>query len=534
MSETLVKNTHRTLLGGNLDVVSALKLHSIGFSANTNDPLNDGSLINSTAYIQYWSRGGTKEVLNAEIDDYASAQANDSQSVLVSNIKDLYGTTDTLPSSFSTQIVPQIPETRQSLSTITPTIGQGSSQFTNPIQNTSLVNSEFGGKSLYDVSTENAELLKPGNPSGVVKYTYKGKAEPFPVNNGKGSAGRSPQASLPKQKGMWQFLFNPSEIELEAGPEFISSEVWGVSDKANSGQPLHWSHNKNAKLVFNSVILNGYVFGRKVEELEQGILELFMARESEGQSGPPVLEFVWGNKIFGPCVIRDISIKEKMWDEGEVVNAELSFTLEQIPEWTINDGFVDIARPSKVPSADFITDLVGQAGTTPSPAELPPADGSGAKPDPASGQKPASGPLAFTTCKAIQSDRDAALKLATSIENAPADLYYGTLTSTVTAYTNLYDKYSKSSFYSADINKNVAAKCKTPGKFQAEYNNYKNGTLVAGGRSVPTDAELIKKSRELRLGMAGCASGIATAMGNVFESRCKQFRANPNNRSERI
>jgi hypothetical protein len=147
---------------------------------------------------------------------------------------------------------------------------------------------------------------------------------------------------------MWQFLFNPSELELELGPEFKNAETWGVSDKGNSGQPLHWSHNKNAVLKFNSVLLNGFIFGRKVEALEQGLIELFMARDDAGQHGPHILEFVWGKRVFGPCVIKNVNIKEKMWDEGEVVNAEVSFTLEQIPEWTINDGFVDVARPGRL------------------------------------------------------------------------------------------------------------------------------------------------------------------------------------------
>jgi hypothetical protein len=172
---------------------------------------------------------------------------------------------------------------------------------------------------------------------------------------------------------MWQFLFNPSELELEAGPEFKTAETWGVSDKSNSGQPLHWSHNKNAQLKFNSVLLNGFVFGRKVEALEQGLLELFMARDGDGQDGPHVLEFVWGKRVFGPCVIKNVSVKEKQWDEGQVVNAELSFTLEQVPEWTINDGFVDVARPGRQPT-------VASPSTPSASAETPPKTGESSQP----------------------------------------------------------------------------------------------------------------------------------------------------------
>jgi hypothetical protein len=75
---------------------------------------------------------------------------------------------------------------------------------------------------------------------------------------------------------------------------------------------------------------------------------LFEARDGEnGADGPPVLEFVWGQRVFGPCVIQNIQVREKAWDKGLLVNAEVSFDLEQVPEWTINDEFVDVLRPGR-------------------------------------------------------------------------------------------------------------------------------------------------------------------------------------------
>jgi hypothetical protein len=206
------------------------------------------------------------------------------------------------------------------------------------------------------------------------KIAYSGAA----MNGGGGGGAGAGNAS---ESAMWQFLFNPAELELDVGPEFKSSETWGVSDKGNSGQPLHWSHNTNAQLKFNSVLLNGYVFGRKVEALEQGLVELFMARDGQGQHGPYILEFVWGKRVFGPCVIKNVNIKEKMWDEGEVVNAELSFTLEQVPEWTINDGFVDVARPGRLAVEG---DPTKTSTTTTTTGQDKPSPGSGGQP----GQKP--------------------------------------------------------------------------------------------------------------------------------------------------
>jgi hypothetical protein len=123
--------------------------------------------------------------------------------------------------------------------------------------------------------------VKSANPNGFLNTAANvGKAliglpQGKPEYSGQAAGGGSGASSAPVGEMMWQFLFNPSELELELGPEFKNAEVWGVSDKGNSGQPLHWSHNKNAQLKFNSVLLNGYVFGRKVEVLEQGLIELF-------------------------------------------------------------------------------------------------------------------------------------------------------------------------------------------------------------------------------------------------------------------
>lgn len=150
-------------------------------------------------------------------------------------------------------------------------------------------------------------------------------------------------------EGMWQFMFNPGELSLSVGPQFASSETWGVSDEPNAGQPLHWTNHKNAELRFSKVLLNGYIFKKSVESLEQGIIELFMKTPTnDATHGPRVLEFVWGKRCFGPCVIKDIQITEKMWDNGLLVNAEVSFTLVRVPEWTINDGQVSAYDPSSL------------------------------------------------------------------------------------------------------------------------------------------------------------------------------------------
>jgi hypothetical protein len=427
--EKPVYSSHRSLLGGNLDVASALD--SIEFAIK--GPLGDGALRNSVAYIRYWSRPGSKttaETSSQTVDATQIDPALDPQLQTAEQLRNAWYDGGELPDNtfieYSTSLsnevdasdwytvstgverdedgniirgvsqtvfTPANTDRQKALAQEIPTTRVGTETV-----NTNIVGNSFqvdtGSTSSTTSRQSGVGQLKPANPNGFVNTISKiGRSvlgiPPSQIGYqgaaGAAQGGKAPLASGGTlAKGMWQFLFNPSELEIAAGPEFKVAETWGVSDKANSGQPLNWSHNKNTELKFNSVLLNGYVFGRKVEELEQGIFELFMARDGEGQAGPPILEFVWGKRVFGPCVIKEISIKEKMWDEGMVVNAEMSFTLEQVPEWTINDGYVDVARPGRIPMVYDTTEQNGNVGAGTTAPSSPSDPGAGDNPD----QKP--------------------------------------------------------------------------------------------------------------------------------------------------
>lgn len=418
----------RSRMGGNLDVVSALD--SIVFQGKE----GDASMRGNVAYIRRWKRGNTAQQAgpggvaggNENLQNVASyAGVFGPQSTLNQDIKSVFSPEsqkalqdlpewatnvdfastyideniklggDTFKNSFQA-FTPGDYTRLKALEAFTPTTsflrsnGQANSSALVPGQAEARTTAESATVSTTE--TPATGNLKSANPNGFVNaFNNIGRSvlglPPAPPTYAGDVNSLGKAAPLPE--GMWQFLFNPSELELEAGPEFKTAETWGVSDKANSGQPLHWSHNKNATLKFNSVLLNGFVFGRKVEALEQGLLELFMARDGDGQDGPHVLEFVWGKRVFGPCVIKNVSVKEKQWDEGEVVNAELSFTLEQVPEWTINDGFVDVARPGRQPTVASPE----APGTTGSPSNSPASGAGSPGPTPSpdgksSGQKP--------------------------------------------------------------------------------------------------------------------------------------------------
>lgn len=396
--------SHRTKFGANLDVIERLQL--INFQQG---PLGDGAMRGARAIIRKWKRPTTFQVIPSQpisVNNNASSNSIDpsrsSSSVINNELKGLAW--DSI-SSFNLDfgIKPStnfsgVDETKlKNLSFIVPTSNTrpSSSVVPGPVIPQQTISGKVVQLGLQAISS-NYGSLRSANPWGTIipwalqslsnKSIYMPDGIDAKTRNflrrsewGTGSS-EAIANSLESFMGeeLWQFLFNPSELEIEIGPEFKNSETWGVSDKANSGQPLSWSHNKNAQLKFNSVLLNGYVFGRQVEDLEQGLHALFMDRDGEGQDGPVILEFVWGDKVFGPCVIKNINIKEKQWDGGLVVNAEASFTLEQVPEWTINDGFVDVARPGK---QQLVSNEAPPAPILPPPAPvLPPPSRSASSP----------------------------------------------------------------------------------------------------------------------------------------------------------
>jgi hypothetical protein len=302
-------------------------------------PGSFGGMSASIAYIRYWSRKGTEQ--RTEVNTSTETANSGSQS----------GTTP------SAEIAKEVE--KNSKTTAKPSITLESSG-----------NNPFGGRPRQPVpvtpvnkartedqqTTEAGERTeKPQKPDFFEKLRKLFSANPGAVSKSAPLYQNpfyklAPDAPDPVGQGVWRFLFNPEELQLSSGPDYNRSETWGVSDPKNEGQALSWRANKNRKLTFSKVLLHGYSFGKRVDSLEKGLQDLFMARDGEnGADGPPVLEFVWGNRVFGPCVIQNIQVREKAWDKGILVNAEVSFELEQVPEWTINDGFVDVLRPGRQP-----------------------------------------------------------------------------------------------------------------------------------------------------------------------------------------
>lgn len=352
--EVETATTVKTIRGANYDVIynNERALGNITFIPGTACSMSE-----AIAYIRYWSRKGTqqKQPVSQEPQNDTPTDAQKAlqeemnqkyfSSVDESFVSPGYGVEEVTGSE--TRVIAKVPDNtayqsrpRQPVPTRVPVPAS--------------VSQPVSGKTYS------------ANPSGALATT------PFVIPS----------------EAVWTFLFNPEELQLSSGPDFNRAETWGVSDPANSGQPLSWRSNKNRKLTFGKVLLHGYSFGKRVDSLERGLQELFTARDGEnGADGPPVLEFVWGKRVFGPCVIQNVQVREKAWDNGLLVNAEVSFELEQVPEWTINDGFVDVLRPGR---QSTVNDPLVPASTaepsssTPEPEQPPaskPGGGGGKQPD---------------------------------------------------------------------------------------------------------------------------------------------------------
>jgi hypothetical protein len=537
----------RSFLGGNIDVYSALD--KVEFQGG----LGDFSLRGNIAYIRLWKRGGSAQQSAASVTPAAVAGSNYQEAFtkeLDSRYDNLWSSTSNLNLDFDKYY--KGPTTNDDDQIFGPdgTLGGSPSpaNYNYSAQNnfdaTGVYSSTAGSwqKALSSQTPTSSATpsatttqapptptspppaaaamgaVKSANPSGFLNTAANvgralvGLPQGKPEYSGQAAGGGSGASSAPAGEMMWQFLFNPSELELEVGPEFKDAETWGVSDKGNSGKPLHWSHNKNAQLKFNSVLLNGYVFGRKVEVLEQGLIELFMARDGEGQHGPHVLEFVWGKRVFGPCVIKNVNIKEKMWDEGEVVNAEVSFTLEQVPEWTINDGFVDVARPGRQQLAT--NPVPGDAGTT-APVTTAPAaaPGGGAAPDqkPPQKQDPSTNGSAYRTCQKAYEFVEVFSQVEISGNGAKAD-FRGN--NGIVLINELFRKYEAAySQGNSSVGTNFISR--VPAQQKPPSIRKSLDSMITAGAMFERQADLVRNA----------ALRCKAAMQNVWDPGCKQLIA---------
>ena len=349
-----LKLAHASLLGVNLEILKGLE--QINFVKGTS-----GGMTNSAAYLKLWMDSTPMAVQTGGVIPSASAVSYPNLFTLAPPLNTLaYETNNTFVSK-GTSLIKNVPISGPRFNPDLPPLVPNDVFTSPPIKEIPTIagpvnsaNPKSGGfwGSIFKSVRSSLKTTQITNKSTLLRPSSEGTAmDPL-------------ASSVYTSNGIWQFLFNPEEISVQGNAQYNVAEVWGVMDTEgqggkNSGQPLQWRNNQNEKLVFSKILLNGYVFGRRVDGLEKGLLDLTRLAQAGNPDGPPVLKFVWGGRTFGPCVIREFNVREKNWDDGMLVNAEISLTLERVPEWIINDGFVDVARPGRQALIDDPTTAVG-------------------------------------------------------------------------------------------------------------------------------------------------------------------------------
>lgn len=224
-------------------------------------------------------------------------------------------------------------------------------------------------------NTLNPDLffLNPDSPNITFGYIVMENSNRFNTMTITGRSADPVESSNKKDAGtsgidpslkVWQFLYNPQSITIDVKADYAESNTWGATDDGQSGQSVIWQRNRNPVMRLDEVVLNGYIHGKKVGQLEEGLFALLMSRDGPGQIEPTVWEFVWGKRRFGPCIINNIQVVEKQWEAGEVLTATVSFELTQIPKWQIIDSTVKFYDPTAMATFASAPTGEGAAGAS--------------------------------------------------------------------------------------------------------------------------------------------------------------------------
>lgn len=128
----------------------------------------------------------------------------------------------------------------------------------------------------------------------------------------------------------FEFLVNPEEINLSFSSKWNESGAVGVPK-----QTLQWSHGTNTVIALNDLVMDthrtpvpGGGQGLSIAPLLDKLKRL--KDREEGQRQPPILYFVHGGRLIGPCVLTDCTIKESAWIGGFPTEARVNIELKEI------------------------------------------------------------------------------------------------------------------------------------------------------------------------------------------------------------
>ena len=174
----------------------------------------------------------------------------------------------------------------------------------------------------------------------------------------------------------WVFVTAPQDIGWEKQGDISTVDNFGT----NSPYVIYSSTGMR-KLNLGEALIEGFSAGKEVED-HIIKLESMMNMVMNGEAGY-VSPYVWdlraGDKSYGNFVIESLNIKEVMRNKkGRADRATASITLQQVPDFQINDGR-DLATSADLASGkSIVSDKDKAAKTATSKAAKPGAKATGA------------------------------------------------------------------------------------------------------------------------------------------------------------
>lgn len=131
----------------------------------------------------------------------------------------------------------------------------------------------------------------------------------------------------PGDTPLFTFLANPEELRWSRQAQYAEAVT-----AATSVQSQQYYHTKGRVLQISDLLLDAYYAKRSIRPLLEQ-LQALLVPDAKNQNwyAPKVLDFVWGSSRFGPCVLTELSCKEKAWRNGAPATALLNMTLLEVP-----------------------------------------------------------------------------------------------------------------------------------------------------------------------------------------------------------
>jgi hypothetical protein len=143
---------------------------------------------------------------------------------------------------------------------------------------------------------------------------------------------------------VFRFQFAPQDISYQRTAQLQSDPTWGTNV-----QPKHFTMTSGKKINLGNIMLDGMTIGNTVTNSIKA-LEILMSINEKApiaQVSPYCYKLIIGDRTLSdpftnrhlPFVITSLQVKEEAYTpQGEVLHANVSLTLEEIPFYQVNDG----------------------------------------------------------------------------------------------------------------------------------------------------------------------------------------------------